>query len=74
MHWKITMVKDFFEDLYSSTSLNVLDTFAYVFGLFGGGTVLFVSWYERTGQAGPYRTLVNQLASFNLDQVRTSNP
>ena len=29
----------------------------------------FVAWFERSGYAGPYRTLVNQLASLKFDQV-----
>ena len=28
-------------------------------------------WFERSGHAGHYRTLVNQLVSFNLEQVDT---
>ena len=28
-----------------------------------------VSWFERSGQAGPHRTLVNRLMSCTLDQV-----
>ena len=29
----------------------------------------FVLWFERSGQAGPYRTLINQLVSYNIEQV-----
>ena len=27
-----------------------------------------VAWFERSGQAGPYRTLINQLVSHKLEQ------
>lgn len=46
-----------------------------MFGIYGAGLIGcvglgFVSWFERTGRAGPHRTLINRLVSFNLDQVQ----
>ena len=32
-------------------------------------SLMLVIWFERSGHAGHYRTLVNQLVSFNLEQV-----
>ena len=36
--------------------------------------LLLITHFERSGNAGQFRTLVNQLVSFNLDQVCKSMP
>lgn len=41
----------------------------YLFGILGCFGLKFIVWFERSGQAGHYRTLVNQLNSFNLDHM-----
>ena len=61
--------EDFFEGLYNNSNMKLIIVLTYcliVVVLIGLG---FVLWFERSGQAGHYRTLVNQLSSFNLDQV-----
>ena len=61
--------QDFFAGIYQSPYIKLAMTLTYgvaVMCMIGLGLVL---WFERSGQAGHYRTLVNQLSSFNLDQV-----
>ena len=61
--------QDFFDGIYQSPYIKLAMTLTYgvaVICMIGLGLVL---WFERSGQAGQYRTLVNQLSSFNLDQV-----
>ena len=41
----------------------------YSFGTLGILGLLLITHFERSGNAGQFRTLVNQLVSFNLDQV-----
>ena len=41
----------------------------YIIGLVGVIGILFIIWIERSGQAGPYRTLVNQLVTHNYQAV-----
>ena len=41
----------------------------YSFGTLGILGLLLIAHFERSGNAGQFRTLVNQLVSFNLDQV-----
>ena len=58
-----------FQGLYekSDTKIAMLSTYTVTFlGLSGLG---FILWFERSGQAGHYRTVINQLISFNIDQV-----
>ena len=62
-------VQDYFAGIYQSPYIKLAMTLTYsvaVICMIGLG---FVLWFERSGQAGHYRTLVNQLSSFNLDQV-----
>ena len=60
---------DSFSQVYANQLLNRFMIVLYIIGLFGCLGLSLVSWFERSGQAGPYRTLVNQLVSINLDQV-----
>ena len=41
----------------------------YILGLLNCVSLSFISWFERSGQAGPFRTLRNRLVSFNVDQL-----
>ena len=61
--------EDFYHGVYSNWYLNTFTLCCYFFGLAGAAKLFFVTWFERSGEAGPYRTLVNQLASVNLDQA-----
>ena len=60
---------DFFENVYSDPILNGCMIAVYFFGCIGCAGLGLVIWFERSGSAGPYRTLVNQLVSYNLLQV-----
>ena len=62
--------EDFFAGIYENQTVSWLMGITYFLGLFGCIALRFVIWFERSGQAGNYRTLVNQLVSFNLEQVR----
>ena len=61
--------KDFFENVYSDPILNKCMIAVYLFGFIGCAGLILVLWFERSGLAGPYRTLVNQLASQNIVKV-----
>ena len=61
--------QDFFAGLYESPYIKLSMTLTYGVALICMVGLGFVLWFERSGQAGQYRTLVNQLSSFNLDQV-----
>ena len=61
---------DFFGGIYENKIVSWSMVITYFFGLFGCMALWFVIWFERSGQAGNFRTLVNQLVSFNLEQVK----
>lgn len=54
-----------FENPWIKYSMLIL----YLFGILGCAGLKFIVWFERSGQAGHYRTLVNQLNSYNLDHM-----
>ena len=63
--------EDYFKDVYDKPWINRT-----IVGLYFGGFasiigLIFVVWFERSGQAGPYRTLINQLVIFNIESVST---
>ena len=61
---------DQFSGLYDDIFIKILSvTFALV-GYLSLPAVGLVIWFERSGEAGNFRTLINQLVSFTLDQVR----
>lgn len=60
---------DYFKDIFADKVLNLFVVFMYIFGFLGWSGLIFVSWFEKSGRAGPFRTLANQLVAFNLDQV-----
>lgn len=61
--------EDAFAVVYSNTALNWIMAMIYVLGLASCAGLAYVSWFERTGQTGPFRTLLNQLFTHNLEQV-----
>ena len=61
---------DFFRGIYENQIVSWSMGITYFLGLFGCIALRFVIWFERSGQAGNFRTLVNQLVSFNLEQVK----
>ena len=60
---------DFFEDGFSSPWLKSSMVLAYLINCLANGGLCFVVWFEISGRAGPYRTLVNKLVSFLIIQV-----
>ena len=60
---------DFFEDGFSSPWLKSSMVLVYLINCLSNGGLGFVVWFEVTGRAGPYRTLVNKLVSFMIIQV-----
>ena len=71
MNFLITDVfeEDYYKQAYASHWMNWFVFMTYLLGLVGCGGLALVSWFERSGQAGPYRSLINRLVSHNLDQV-----
>ena len=64
-----TTQKDFFENVYSDPMVNSCMIAVYIFGFLGCAGLILVLWFERSGLAGPYRSVVNQLVSQNIVQV-----
>ena len=62
---------DFFEDGFSSPWLKSSMVLVHLINCLSNGGLGFVVWFEVTGSAGPYRTLVNKLVSFLIIQVNT---
>ena len=60
---------DFFEDGFSSPWLKSSMVLVHLITCLSNGGLGFVVWFEVTGRAGPYRTLVNKLISFMIIQV-----
>ena len=61
--------QDFFHGVFESVNMKFLVLGTYSFGTLGILGSLLITHFERSGNAGQFRTLVNQLVSFNLDQV-----
>lgn len=61
--------EDYFAGVYSDKIAVVSMVIMYFIGLFGIMGIVFIIWIERSGQAGPYRTLINQLVSHNYQAV-----
>lgn len=64
-------LKDPFEKLFEDPYLDVFFIGLYLSGLVSCVGLVLVSWFEKSGQAGSYRSLVNQLVSMRLDQVQS---
>ena len=60
---------DFFTGIYDSPKLTIAMVLTYILCTVCMAGIGYVIWFERSGQAGHFRTLVNQLSTFNLDQV-----
>lgn len=61
--------KDAFEQLYANGGLNAIFGVLYFLGYLCCLGLGLVIWFERSGQAGPYRTLVNQLVTHRLESI-----
>ena len=61
---------DDFEGVYGNPFVKLLYVLCYILSLLTLPGFILVIWFERSGQAGQFRTLVNQLVSFCLDQVK----
>ena len=64
-----TVLSDKYAAVYESQYVRFAFVITYIVSFLCVPLVAFVIWFERSGQAGSFRTMVNQLASFNLDQV-----
>lgn len=62
--------QDFFAGVYDNTGLKMVAAVTYIFAGLSYFALFQVASFERSGEAGHYRTLVNQLMSFNIDAVR----
>ena len=60
---------DYFQDVFSPPIINWTMILIWILGLASCVFLRIVSWFEKTGQAGPFRTLVNRLFSCIIDQV-----
>ncbi len=62
---------DFFANVYGQSPLFKWGLIVwYLLGVVNCCFLAFVANFERSGEAGQYRTVVNQLASQNIGQVR----
>lgn len=61
--------QDIFGGIYEDPRIKWPIFGLYILGWFGCGLLRFIVWFERSGEAGHFRTLVNQLNSNNLDLV-----
>ena len=60
---------DYFKDVFATPIINYTMILIWILGLASCVFLRIVSWFEKTGQAGPFRTLVNRLFSCIIDQV-----
>lgn len=63
------MSDDVFEGIYSNLTVNIIMVFLYFTGLAFCFGIALIIWFEKSGQAGPYRTLINQLVSCRLQNT-----
>ena len=62
--------EDYFKGVYGNIYIQLLFFFSYsIFCLCISGTIIVI-WFERSGQAGNYRTLLNRQVSFIFENVR----
>ena len=61
--------KDAFAEGFESLHIKLAFALTYIWTIICGLLLLFVIWFERSGQAGSFRTMLNQLASFIMEQV-----
>ena len=60
---------DFFAPVYDNNYINSFVLSYYTLGVINCILLAIVSSFERSGEAGPHRTLINRFVSYNLDQV-----
>ena len=60
---------DYFQDIFDDQTWNISMFVLYSFGFVNCISGALISWFEKTGRAGPYRTLRNQLMSYAIDQM-----
>ena len=58
--------EDIFEGIYGNFYLKICAITLYLIGCFGGAALGLVVHFEFTGQAGNFRTLLNQLVTYAL--------
>ena len=61
---------DFFSEIYQDPTIQAIMITSYALCHIGSIGQAFVIWFERSCQAGHYRTLVNSLASVLLTLVQ----
>ena len=60
---EVSAIDNYFVDPLAGVHRQLLATLIYLIGLPGCIIALCFIWYEGTGNAGPYRTCINQLVS-----------
>ena len=61
--------EDAFSELFDDVFIKITLIFSYILGYLTLPVLGMVIWFEQSGQAGPYRTLINKMTSHNLEQV-----
>lgn len=71
LKWNFTqkIPPDDFAGVYEDFWVKVTVFVIYFLGLVSCALLTFVSWFEKSGRAGNFRTLVNQLTSLGHDQM-----
>ena len=65
----LELQQDQFYGLYEAPLVKIICVSGSLLGYFCLPFIGLVIWFERSGRAGHFRTLINQLISFSLDQV-----
>lgn len=61
--------QDYFEETYEDPIIKLIWVLSFILALICGIALRILLWYESSGQAGQFRTMVNQLVSINLRLV-----
>lgn len=61
--------QDYFEEAFSDPWVKLIYLICYPIGCIGSVGLGFVLWFEKSGQAGHYRTLINQLVSISIELI-----
>ena len=62
--------QDFFANIYATPlAAKISIVMLNIMGFFGCIGLSFIVWFEISGEAGPFRTVINQLVSFNFIEV-----
>ena len=64
---------DYFNEGFESPWLVSSLVIAYTLNCIACGGLSFIVWFEITGRAGPYRTLINKLVCLLIQQVSIVN-